>query len=94
MSQGKRHTDEHLREIARVYVAVHKSRTPVQQAVAEHFGVPTPTMAKQIMKARSRGFLLSDGELDLLREYEETKEKLRKLELRVAPLLLTRHNEV
>lgn len=80
VSQGKKHTDKHLREVARVYNRADKSRVPVQQAVATHFGISISTATKQIMSARSRGFI-ADAELTLLfRKINKASRELKKLQ--------------
>jgi hypothetical protein len=77
MAQGKRLSDEHLREVARVYLEAHESRTHAQQAVALYFDSPISTAAKQIMQARARGFLPLRKKLTNLRRYERAQEKLK-----------------
>jgi transposase len=94
MSQGKRLSDEHLREVARVYNYALESRTLVQvhgfmqKAVMKHFDIPLSTAAKQIMQARKRGFILTAKELKnqlkqdkLQREYDKAKETIDRLSL-------------
>ena len=94
MSQGKKHSDEHLREVARVYNEALESRTLVQvhgfvqEAVMKHFGIPLSTAAKQIMEARKRGYILTAKELKtqlrqdkLQREYDKAKETIERLSL-------------
>jgi transposase len=94
MSQGKRLTDEHLREVARVYNEALESRTlvqvygHVQSAVAKHFDLPISTASKQIMQARNRGYVLTAKELKfqlrqdkLQREYIKAKETIERLSL-------------
>lgn len=94
MSQGKKHSDEHLREVARVYNEAWESRTLeqvhafVQKAIAEYFEIPLSTAQKQIMHARSRGYILSAKEMKLQlkqdklqREYDKAKETIDRLSL-------------
>jgi hypothetical protein len=96
MSQGKKHSDEHLREVARVYNEALESRSLLQvhgfmqQAVMKHFDIPLSTAAKQIMEARKRGFILPTKELKnqlkqdkLQREYDKAKEVIERLSLLV-----------
>ena len=80
MSQGKKHSDDHLREVARVYKQAHESRLTIQQAVAKHFGISVSTAAKQIMHARARGYLPEMQKLMVQRKYEETQKLLKELE--------------
>jgi len=80
VSQGKKHSDEELHEVARVYMQAHESRLTIQQAVAKHFGISVSTAAKQIMHARSRGFLPEMQKLRVQRKYEETQKLLEELE--------------
>jgi hypothetical protein len=80
VSQGKKHSDEELHEVARVYMQAHESRLTVQQAVAKHLGISVSAAAKQIMHARSRGFLPEMPKLRVLRQYEKAQELLKELE--------------
>lgn len=94
MSQGKRLSDEHLREVARVYNEALESRVAtqayghVQSAVAKHFDLPKSTAQKQIMACRSRGYISTAKELrlrqrreKLQREYDKAKETIERLSL-------------
>jgi hypothetical protein len=94
MGQGKKLSDEYLLEVARVYNEALESRAAnqayghVQGAVAKHFDLPISTASKQIMQARSRGFILTTKELKLRqrreklqREYDKAKETIEKLSL-------------
>jgi hypothetical protein len=96
MAQGKRHSDEYLREVARVYNEAFESRTLVQvhgfvqEAVMKHFDIPLTTATKQIMEARKRGFILTAKELKtqlkqdkLQREYDKAKEAVERLSLQL-----------
>lgn len=55
--QGRRHTDDYLRNVAEIYTAALNARRPVQQTVADRLGLPLSTATKQIVAARRRGFL-------------------------------------
>lgn len=95
MSQGKRHSDEHLREVARVYNEALESRESgqvfglVQETIMKHFGLPSvSTAAKQIMQCRKRGLILTAEEFrlqlrreKLQREYDKAKETIERLSL-------------
>lgn len=80
MSQGKRHSDRYLRNVASLYIDAYNNGVPVEPAVAQALGVPLSTASKQIMSARRRGLLPVTERLKLVREYEKTKENLRRLE--------------
>ena len=88
MSQGKKPSEKHLYEVADIYIKAYASSTNVQQAVADHFGVPVSTAAKQIMVARSRGMLPATEELRLRKQYDKAKRNLEQyvndMELRLA----------
>lgn len=92
--KGSKHSDEYLLKVARVYNEAWESRTLkqvhgfVQKAVAEHFDIPLSTAIKQIMHARSRGYILSAKEVKLQlrqdklqREYDKAKETIDRLSL-------------
>jgi len=61
--QGRAHSDDDLREVANIYMAAHKARMPVQQAVANAQGITISTAAKRIMAARAKNLIpnRSDG---------------------------------
>ena len=80
VSQGKSHSDTHLKRVAEIYLKAHESRVSVQRKVAESLGIAVSTAAKQIMAARKSGLISSKEKLEVMREYNETKEKLRRLE--------------
>lgn len=76
MSQGKAPSDEYLTEVAQVCMQAYSAYLNVQQAVANHFGIPVSTAAKQIMVARKRGMLPHEKELQLRRKYDKAKHNL------------------
>lgn len=80
MSQGKRHNDRYLRNVASLYIDAYDNDVPVQEAVAQALGVPISTATKQIMSARRRGLIPTSERLKLMKEYEKAKENLRRLE--------------
>ena len=80
MSQGKRHNDRYLRNVASLYIDAYNNGVPVQSAVAQALGVPRSTAEKQIMSARRKGLIPTSEQLKLMREYKKAKENLRRLE--------------
>ena len=76
MSQGKKPSDAYLFEVANIYIKAHAASVNVQQAVADHFGIPVSSAAKQIIVARNRGMLPATEELRLRRNYERAKQNL------------------
>lgn len=80
MSQGKRHSDKDLHNVASLYIDAYNNGVPVQSAVTQALGVPFSTAIKQIMSARRRGLIPTAERLKLVREYEKAKENLRRLE--------------
>lgn len=89
MSQGKKHSEDDLRLVARLYKEAHESRESVQKAVAKFFGVSISTASKRVMEARRRGYLETSETLALIREYEETKAHLKMLEEKLSLSLTT-----
>ena len=92
--RGKRLSDEHLHEVARVYNEALESRVAteayghVQSAVAKHFDLPKSTAQKQITACRSRGYIPTAKEFrlrqrreKLQREYDKAKETIERLSL-------------
>ncbi len=55
--QGKQHTEDDLREVAKIYNAARKARLPVQRAVADAQGISVSTATKRIMAARKAGII-------------------------------------
>jgi hypothetical protein len=55
--QGKQHTEDDLREVAKIYNAARKARFPVQKAVADAQGISVSTATKRIMAARKADLL-------------------------------------
>ena len=49
--------DDDAATVAAVYRLAYVSHEPPVQAVARHFGIPTSTAAKRVMRARERGSL-------------------------------------
>jgi hypothetical protein len=86
MSQGKRHNERYLRNVASIYIDAYDNDVPVQEAVAQALGVPISTATKQIMSARRRGLIPTSERLKLMKEYEKTKDNLRKLEQAIKQL--------
>lgn len=50
-------TEQHLRNVARVYIEAHAVGAFPTRAVAEHFGIPPTTAHKRVHKARLAGYL-------------------------------------
>ena len=76
MSQGKKPSDKHLYEVANIFIQAYASSKNVQKAVADHFGIPVSSAAKQIIVARNRGMLPATEELRLRRQYDKAKRNL------------------
>lgn len=55
--KGRMHTEDELREVARIYMAAFQAHRPVQKTVADMLGVSVSTAAKRIMAARSHGYI-------------------------------------
>jgi hypothetical protein len=55
--QGRAHSDDDLQEVADIYMAAHKARIPVQQAVANTQGITISTASKRIMAARAKNLI-------------------------------------
>ena len=88
MSQGKKASEKHLYEVANIFMEAYASSQNVQKAVANHFGIPVSSAAKQIITARDRGMLPATEELRLRRQYDKAKRNLEQyvneMELRLA----------
>ena len=55
--KGRMHTEDELREVARIYMAAFQAHLPVQKTVADMLGISVSTAAKRIMAARSHGYI-------------------------------------
>ena len=55
--KGRMHTEDELREVAKIYVAAFQAHRPVQKTVADMLGISVSTAAKRIMAARSHGYI-------------------------------------
>ena len=60
--KGRMHTEDELREVAKIYMAAFQARRPVQKAVADMLGISVSTANKRIMAARSHGYLSHVGD--------------------------------
>jgi len=55
--QGRAHSDDELRVIAKIYMTAFNGRISVQRAVAKTFNTSISTAAHRISVARKRGFI-------------------------------------
>jgi hypothetical protein len=55
--KGRMHTEDELREVAKIYMAAFQAHRPVQKTVADMLGISVSTAAKRIMAARRSGYI-------------------------------------
>ena len=55
--KGRAHTENELREVARIYMAAFQAHLPVQKTVADMLGISVSTATKRIMAARSHRYI-------------------------------------
>ena len=55
--KGRMHTEDELREVAKIYMAAFQAHRPVQKTVADMLGISVSTAAKRIMAARNHGYI-------------------------------------